>query len=164
MDPGVHSDSQIGLQTRFLTSKLHRSGESGSLSWAPGHDSGSEIEFPTFSPKVPKLRVMACLAARSRKEPSGGQDRPKPTPRRDLGTCPKLTFRAPRAAFRVSSPPIGPFVAQSRPIRANRQPFERSEAPLSAAGLEARSGADPSRARPLDSGPENDPRRLVLGL
>ena len=61
---------------------------------------GSEIEFSRVSPKVPKLRVMACLAPRSRKEPSGGHDRPKPTPTARSGHLPETDFSSSEKSLR----------------------------------------------------------------
>ena len=161
MDPGVHSDAQIGLQTRLLTSKLPLFGEPRSSSWGPAHDFrvGNRV-FEGFAESA----QTACYGLFGPRKPKGafwGSGSPQTDPHGPIRAPARNRLFELREELET---PDGPFVAQIRPFRANRQPFERSEAPLSAAGLEARSDDPKSTQKPKTSGPENDPRRAVLGL
>ena len=161
MDPGVRSDPQIGLQTRFPTSKLPRPGEPGSPSWGPAHDFrvGNRV-FEGFAESA----QTACYGLFGPQKPKGafwGSASPQTDPHGPIRAPARNRLFELREELET---PDGPFVAQIRPFRANRQPFERSEAPLSAAGLEARSDNPKSTQKPNTSEPENDPRRAVLGL
>ena len=161
MDPGVHSDPQIGLQTRLLTSKLPRPGEPGSPSWAPGHDLRVGNRVSDFCPESAQTACYGLFGAQKPKGAFWGSGSPQTDPHGPIRAPARDRLFELREELETRD---GPFVAQIRPFRANRQPFERSEAPLSAAGLEARSDNPKSTQKPKTSGPENDPRRAVLGL
>ena len=161
MDPGVHSDPQIGLQTRLLTSKLPLFGEPRSSSWGPAHDFrvGNRV-FEGFAESA----QTACYGLFGPQKPKGafwGSGSPQTDPHGPIRAPARNRLFELREELET---PDGPFVAQIRPFRANRQPFERSEAPLSAARLAARSDKLKSTQKPNTSGPEIDPRRAVLGL
>ena len=96
MDPGVHSDPQIGLQTRFLTSKLPRSCESEQFSWAAGHDSGAVSTF------FPESAQTACYGLFGRQKPKGafwGSESPQTDPAARSGHLPESDFSSSESRF-----------------------------------------------------------------